>query len=56
MIASFDITALDNSNLIDEDTKIELSKKVRLVAKKFETDFINIGDVNNLLKTILSQR
>lgn len=53
MINSFDITAFDDTDLIDEDTKVNLSKKIRLVAKKFNTDFANIGNVNKLLETIL---
>lgn len=53
MIKSFDITAFDDTDLIDEDMKVNLSQKIRLVAKKFETDFANIGNVNKLLETIL---
>lgn len=55
MINSFEIVAFDDTNLIDEDTKINLSEKIRLVAKKFDTDFTNIGNVNKLLEAILSE-
>lgn len=54
MISTFDIVAFDETNSLDEDTKIDLSKKIRLVADKFKTDFINIGDINKLLEVILS--
>jgi len=55
MINSFDITAFDDTDLIDEDTKVNLSEKIRLVAKKFETDVINIGNVNKILEAVLSE-
>lgn len=55
MINSFDITAFDDTDLIDEDTKVNLSEKIRLVAKKFDTDFTNIGKVNKLLEAVLSE-
>lgn len=53
MIKTFDITAFDDTDLIDENMKVNLSEKIRLVSKKFETDCINIGNVNKLLEVIL---
>lgn len=55
IINAFDILAFEETDSIDEDTKIELSEKIRLVAEKFKTDFINIGNTDKLLKAILSE-